>query len=145
MEFDIKQVYTCVNADELKVGSKVICADDLGTLKEIIKQIKSEEDDNDNWIENLEEVRNENSEFRFVTSQADYNLAYLISEPEEKKLKWTDLKIGDVIKQKKGTDITMVVSIDTMEENGTGKSISHILAGDTWLDDEDLEYWEKVE
>ena len=143
MEFDIKQVYTCINADKLKVGSKVVCADDLGTLKEIIEKTKLE--DNNNWVEELEEVKDENCKFRFVTCYGTYNIAYLISEPEEKKLKWTDLKIGDIIKQKKGTYTTMVVSIDTREENGTGKSISHILAGDTWLDDEDLEYWEKVE
>ena len=141
MEFDIKQVYTCVNADELKVGSKVICADDLGTLKEIIRQIKSEEDDNDNWIENLEEVRNENSEFRFVTSQADYNLAYLISEPEERKLKWTDLKIGDVIKKEyeDGYRYATVIRIDTYSTN------KHIGLGGEWLTDDELEDWEKVE
>ena len=143
MEFDTKRVYTAVNADKLKVGSKVICADDLRTLKELVEKAKSEDDED--WIEKLEKVRGENSEFRFTTFHSDYNLAYLISEPEEKKLKWTDLKIGDVIKQKEGTYTTMVVSIDTREENGTGKSISHILAGDTWLDDDDLEYWEKVE
>lgn len=143
MEFDIKQVYTCVDADKLKVGSKVICADDLGTLKEIVKKTKLE--DNNNWFEKLEGVNDENCEFRFVTCHGDYNIAYFISEPEEKKFKWTDLKVGDIIKQKKGTYTRMIVSIDTRGENGTKRSISHILAGDVWLDDDDLEYWEKVE
>ena len=36
MEFDIKQVYTCINADKLKVGSRVICATCLANLKEYV-------------------------------------------------------------------------------------------------------------
>jgi len=35
MEFDKSKVYTTLNADELKIGSKVIVADDLGTLKQM--------------------------------------------------------------------------------------------------------------
>lgn len=33
MDFDKSKVYTALNADELKLGSKVIVADDLKTLK----------------------------------------------------------------------------------------------------------------
>ena len=33
MEFDKSRVFTTVNADELKVGSKVIVADNLASLK----------------------------------------------------------------------------------------------------------------
>lgn len=143
MEFDINQVYTCIDADKLKVGSKVVCADDLGTLKEIIKKTKLEDDNN--RVKELEEVKDENCEFRFVTCYGVYNLAYLISEPEEKKLKWTDLKIGDIIKNEEGTHTYMVIGIDNREKINGGKSNSHILINDTWLDDDDLEYWEKVE
>ena len=37
MEFDKSRVYTIVNADELKVGSKVIVADSLGLLKRLVE------------------------------------------------------------------------------------------------------------
>jgi hypothetical protein len=141
MEFDINQVYTAVNADELKVGSKVICTDDLGTLKEIIKQIKSEEDDNDNFIEELKDVKDENCDFRFATYRDNYNLAYLISEPEEKKLKWTDLKIGDIIRRKyeDGYRYATVIRIDTYSTE------KHIGLGGEWVTDDDIKDWEKVE
>ncbi len=52
MEFDKSRVYTSVNADELKVGSKVIVGDNLLELKEcvlkyrlpkIIKKVESED------------------------------------------------------------------------------------------------------
>lgn len=33
MEFDVNKVYTAVNANELKVGDKVILANDLDTLR----------------------------------------------------------------------------------------------------------------
>lgn len=33
MEFDIKKVYSAVNAEELKKGDKVICADDLAMMR----------------------------------------------------------------------------------------------------------------
>lgn len=139
MEFDIEQVYTCKDADKLKVGSKVVCADDLGALKEIIKKTKLEDDNN--WVEELEEVKDENCEFRFVTCYGVYNLAYLISEPEEKKLKWTDLKIGDVIRKKyeDGYRYAMVVRIDTYSTE------KHIGLGINWVTDDELEDWEKVE
>ena len=141
MEFDIKRVYTAVNADELKVGSKVICATCLANLKEYVADYFAGCENTCIITSILDDAYGD----RFECSKYHSPLVYLISEPEEKKLKWTGLKIGDIIKQKEGTYTTMVVSIDTREENGTGKSISHILAGDTWLDDDDLEYWEKVE
>jgi len=40
MEFDKSKVYTAVNADELKVGSQVICADDLADIIDIHERIK---------------------------------------------------------------------------------------------------------
>ncbi|MBP5422589.1 MAG: hypothetical protein J6Y78_09130 [Paludibacteraceae bacterium] len=59
-------------------------------------------------------------------------------------LKWTDLKVGDVIRRKNkvldGYRFAMVIVIDIYE---TGK---HVKAGDDWLSDEDLARdWEKVE
>ena len=61
-------------------------------------------------------------------------------KPEEKKFKWADLKIGDIIKNKSNPYYYMVIGIDMRE-----KSKTHIYNGVTWLDEDDLESWEKVE
>lgn len=60
-------------------------------------------------------------------------------EPSEKKLKWTDLKVGDVIRRKR--EIRMVTGISTVSDS----SEMHIFNGTNWLTDEVLEEWEKVE
>lgn len=129
MDFDKSRVYTAVNADELKIGSKIVVADSLCGLE------KRVEEDN---VRTLTGVRDYDYMCRFeADSLSVYNLAYLVSEPEEKKLKWTDLKIGDVIR--KGIETYMVIGI---EDNYNG---THILAGQGWLSDKELEEWEKVE
>ena len=131
MEFDKLKVYTTLNADELKVGSKVICADDLASLKE---QVNLEP-----YVCTLTRVCDENSTYRFATdSGSQYVLAYLVSE--EKKLKWTDLKLGDVIRKKyeDGYRSAIVIRFDTYSTE------KHIGLGDEWLTDKDLENWEKV-
>ena len=132
MEFDKSKVYTALNADELKVGSKVILADSLECIKHYVKRNQSID------IDTLVEVREERFIARFFNGSATYNLAYLVSEPEEKKLKWTDLKIGDVITN--GRYISMVTKIDK-----DGRYNSHIYAGDGWIGDSELEEWVKVE
>ena len=53
-----------------------------------------------------------------------------------KGLQWTDLKIGDVIRKPGMT--RMITGINTYSNT------DHIYAGSMWLDDEDLEAWEKV-
>lgn len=131
MVFDKSKVYTALNADELKVGSKVILADDLATLKERVE--------NDENIWKLNKIQEENREYRFIGGSTYYHLAYLVEEPEEKKLKWTDLKVGDIIRNNKEHTTAMVVQID--EEDCTDY---HILVGGEWLGDEDFEDWEKV-
>ena len=53
----------------------------------------------------------------------------------DKTLKWSDLKIGDVIRD--GHITKLVTGID---------SYSHAISIDTrWLDDADLREWKKVE
>ena len=68
----------------------------------------------------------------------DINSQYRI-KPEG--LKWTDLKIGDIIRKKyeDGYRSAMVIRIDTYSTD------KHIGLGGEWLTDDDLEYWEKVE
>ena len=137
MEFDIKRVYTAVNADELKIGSKVVLDDTLVDLKKRVE---------DGDFEILAMVRDEGFSNRFVPESMSvaFNLCYLISQPEEKKLKWTDLKLGDVIRWK-GTLIEgLVIQIDRAEVENP--DYSHVFIGDSWISDEELaENWEKVE
>lgn len=135
MEFDINRVYTAVNADELKVGSKVVCANTIKDLKRKVAE---------NEITEIKGIKDDCYENRFSAWLDDdllgYALAYLISEPEEKKLKWTDLKIGDVIKHKTDKILGSVTGIDS------GKVIKHICVSNYWLTDKDLaDFWEKVE
>lgn len=135
MVFDKSKVYTALNADELKVGSKVILSDSLEGLREYV------EEDNYNAMDILEEIKGEDFIARFFDGIASWNLAYLVEEPEEKKLKWTDLKVGDIIRNNKEHRTAMVVQIDE-EDDCTD---FHILAGGEWLGDEDFDDWEKVE
>lgn len=130
MEFDNSKVYTALNADELKIGSKVIVANDLAHLKVFVC---------DDFTCILEKVLDEESTCRFVANDgAPYSLAYLVSEPEEKKLEWTDLKVGNVIRAKDGKNIRMITGIDKTEGN------CHVCTT-YWLSDKELENWEKVE
>lgn len=91
----------------------------------------------------VENILDESNERRFqLTRTGVYPLAYLISEPEEKKLKWTDLKIGDVIRHKLSNLEYMIIGIDRQNTN-TSKHIRYI---NTWLTDDELRKdWEKVE
>lgn len=132
MKFDKNKVYTVLNADELKAGSKVIVADTVEILKDRVAQ--------DGPVETLRLVQSEGAFYRFKT-QGQYALAYLVDAPS--KLKWTDLKIGDVIRRKDNLT-AMVTSIDTDVEEA-GLQVCHIYAGDYWYSDRELEEFEKVE
>ena len=136
MEFDKAKVYTALNADELKVCSKVIIGN---TIEELRNRVQ-----NGTTPLTLSEIRSDCYEKRFKVAEYEENsvfsFIYLISEPEEKKLKWTDLKLGDVIKQKYSTISYLVTGIDSEGESG-----SHILVGKTWIEDTSLCNWIKVE
>lgn len=128
MEFDISRVYTAVNADELKVGSEVIVADNLAELKAKVEKGTEPA--------TLLGIEPDDRLYRFLTIYPRNALAYLVSEPEV--LKWTDLKVGDVI-HKNGRNLTvMVTGIDSYAD-------IHIYAGDYWFTDEELKEWRKVE
>lgn len=134
MEFDKSRVYTSLNADEVKVGSKCIFAQSLYGLRENVKDEK---------YDKLMEIRSDDNSYRFVnTRNGSYLFAYLIEEPEEKKLLWTDLKVGDVIRSKDGNETAMVTRVDIEDKSGYER---HVYAGDEWFNDEYLAEWEKVE
>ena len=107
MEFDKSRVYTSVNADEVKVGSKVIVADSLGLLKRLV-----ELSDKAN-IHKLTKIIDCNAQCRFKVDNGydcEYVLCYLLEEPTG--LKWTDLKIGDVIRRCNTSIEYLVTAID---------------------------------
>lgn len=70
-----------------------------------------------------------------VSPTWDINTQYRIKP----SLKWTDLKLGDVIRRKDGLKESMVMMIDKDNETQF-----HIYAG-SWLNANDLEYYEKVD
>ena len=132
MEFDKNRVFTSVNADELKIGSKVVVADTYDGLKAGFDISAN--------VNTLSEVLSSDCRDRFMVEGYinHFNLCYLISEPEEMKLKWTDLKIGDIVTN--GVRTYMVTGIDK-----EGKWGSHIYFCHEWVTDDDLKDWEKVE
>ncbi len=129
MEFDKTRVYTALNADELKIGSRVILADTLKFLKQSVE--------NDDDIRTLTCIGDEDHEERFFSNLSTWHLAYLVSEPEEKKLVWTDLRIGDVVKCKFSNVRHLVTGIHEDEKC--------VFFGGEWTRDKELSEWEKVE
>lgn len=78
MIFDKSKIYSAINADEVKIGSKGYFADKLEHLKEIVR-------DNDD-PRTLTDVKGEDYEHRFEEESEDYwNLFYLVEEPQGEK------------------------------------------------------------
>jgi hypothetical protein len=135
MEFDIERCYSAINADELKIGSKVILADNLWDLKTRVSE--------ENCITILTEINQSYNFERFVDdSHKSYVLAYLVELPKEKVLKWTDLKIGDIIRQK--DDARKNISFMVLGIDDDKETESHILVHPYWINDKELMNWEKV-
>lgn len=133
MNFNKNKVYTALNADELKVGSKILVSNCISDLKEQVANYKNGD------TRELINICSESSlDGRFETIGNLYHFAYLISEPGEKKLKVTDLEVGDIITN--GKYIAMVIEID--KDCGDGFPV---LAGHNWLNDIELTEWVKVE
>ena len=139
MEFDKSRVYTALNADELKIGSKVVVADNITSLKERVES---------GDFRTLIAILTEHSQLRFSAVKSaddvavDYDLAYLVFEPEEKRLRWQDVQIGDVLCRKSNPDVQYLVTAKSFNPN-TDK---HIFAADAWIFDTALaEQCDKVE
>ena len=103
MKFDESRVYTALNADKLKAGSRVIVADNLASLK---KKVAAFYDENAiAYITEICDIISENCEKRFKIVEryydrclySHYGLAYLVAEPESNHIKCEELKIGDII------------------------------------------------
>lgn len=81
MKFDESRVYTAFNADKLKVGSIVIVADDLASLKRHVSAYNSD----GNFIK-IEKIMPEEYQSRFAIhgefTDVCWSLAYLVAEPD---------------------------------------------------------------
>lgn len=80
MEFDESKVYTLINADKVKIGSKGYYADDLETLKERVNSHSRR------WCGEVDKIYDTDSTYRFaIKNNTQFILFYLVEEPEEKK------------------------------------------------------------
>jgi hypothetical protein len=89
MEFDKSRVFTALNADEVKVGSKGYFADSIRVLKETIKETLK--DSCAAAYGEIDEIKNDSCACRFsIKKNSAYSFFYLVKEPMEKN---TDLII----------------------------------------------------
>lgn len=82
MEFDKSRVYTAVNADELKIGSKCIFAD---TIQDLRQKVQGE--DAETYVETLTNLYDDDSIERFAAGCYTHIYAYLIEPPKEPRYK----------------------------------------------------------
>jgi hypothetical protein len=84
MKFDESRVYTALNADKLKVGSRVIVADNLALLKKRVSVYY--DGGNINRFIKIEKIMPEQYESRFAIhgefTDVCWSLAYLVAEPD---------------------------------------------------------------
>lgn len=82
MEFDKSRVYTSVNADEVKVGSKGYLANNIYSLQQAVQYNDKE------CFGKIDCIRGTGTGFRFAAANDTcFSLFYLIEEQEEKKLR----------------------------------------------------------
>lgn len=97
MEFDKSRVFTALNADEIKVGSKGYFADNLRSLR------GAAEEECSMAYGEIEEIMNNSYGCRFRKKDGDtYTLFYLAEEPLEKKFrpyKDTDEMVEDFMER----------------------------------------------
>ena len=82
MKFDKSKVYTALNADELKVGSKCIFADTVSGLRQAVQDKVF-----DTHVQILTRVSDDDSVARFLTPNYQWLYAYLIEPSAEPKYK----------------------------------------------------------
>ena len=90
MEFDAKRVYTVLNADEVKIGSRGYFADTLKSLKDMVYQEYS-----GNCSE-IEKIKEDTYEGRFKAKDGyRYSLFYLVEDP---KVEVKPLSLNEIAK-----------------------------------------------
>jgi hypothetical protein len=97
MKFDESRVYTALNADKLKVGSRVIVADNIALLKKRVSVYY--DGGNINRFIKIEKIMPEQYESRFAIhgefTDVCWSLAYLVAEPDN--IDCTDDKSSDYL------------------------------------------------
>ena len=115
MELDKSRVYTAVNANELKIGSRCIFANTILSLREEVESLKGGE-----FIGELIAILDDNLVNRLRGEKGAYPLAYLIEPPAEPKYKpFSDIektfeiikKHGGRVKKKANGDLHLVSHI----------------------------------
>ena len=134
MAFYDKNVFTAVNADKVKTGTMAIVSDTLADLKCTVEM-----DGNPTIIK---EINPSSFKDRFVTSLGTYSLCYVVESP--KGLKWSDLKIGDLIRLDACTEMVVGIDADPEPDDTENGLLYHICSASGWISDEDLMDWEKV-
>lgn len=82
MDFDKQKVYTALNADDIKVGSKGYFSDTLENLKDVVEHEHSA------YYGKIVEIKEESYVSRFrLENKHDYCLFFLVEEPKEKRLR----------------------------------------------------------
>ena len=82
MTFDKSKVYTALNADELKIGSKCIFADTIHDLRQRVQNENAKR-----YVDTLTNLYDDDSSERFANGYFTYIYAYLIKPPAEPKYK----------------------------------------------------------
>ena len=100
MEFNKSRVYTTLNADELKVGSKCIFADDLGSLKDFVYE------GSEKHTYTLVKIKSSYYEKRFCNGYGDFALAYLVEEPKKPR-RMTNRELAKWLAQGNGQKATI--------------------------------------
>lgn len=122
MEFDKSRVYTALNAEELKIGSKCIFADTICSLREQVQR-KNYEDS----IFLLRSIRGDDSTYRFDDGERRFSFVYLIEPPAEleytpfssnKKAMEAIMKHGGWVYHKKAGFFFFIAGIDIDGEDG---------------------------
>ena len=151
MEYNPKYIYFepvdglidkwCIAANSV-VNIKNILEKDDKLIKEQLVQIKMVDNDKGFPFSTTSDNSYELCPFKFV--YVDPVFQDMMSNEKELEwtgLKWTDLKIGDIIRSKNNRNILMQVQLIDKSDY-TSK---HIFAKDDWLSNDDLADWEKVE
>lgn len=82
MEFDKSKVFTALNADEVKIGSKGYYANSLGYLKEVVSNNSLAR------YGKLTAIRDDYKTDRFeIDTTSNWHLFYLVEEPRENKFR----------------------------------------------------------
>lgn len=133
MEFDKSRVYTAVNADELKVGSKCFYSWNLKDLKYSVEHDRQQD------IGIVTEIYDESNPWRFQInfdidrediSDGAYSLIYLLEPPQFnsfstfEKLKEYIFRFGNTIKSKNDEEQYLMIG-NSLDGNVLLKSINN--------------------